>query len=101
MRITPCRCGRLAACVIAAIALTVTAGCSSRRHGEPFTPIVYSPIGEPLASERSTRQQCREAVAGWFARVDANHDGSIDRTELMDDAARLFDAMDIDKDGTV
>jgi Ca2+-binding EF-hand superfamily protein len=92
---------RWGAAVLVAAALLALGGCSGRRTEPRFTPIVYSPIGEPLAPERSTRQQCLDAVAGWFARVDINRDGAVDRGELMRDAARLFEAMDRDGDGTI
>jgi chloramphenicol 3-O-phosphotransferase len=92
---------RVQAYLFAAVALLASAGCAGRAKETPFRPIVYSPIGEPLAAERSSRAQCRDALATWFARVDANHDGAIDRGELMADAARLFEAMDLDHDGAI
>lgn len=53
--------------------------------GEPFRPAPDG--GEPLDA--------------WFARVDANHDGKIDRTEFRADAAAFFKVLDANGDGVV
>jgi len=84
-------------------ALLALGGCSwfgGRDHPEDAGPI-YSPNGEPLSGGPLGHPRCEQAMAQWFARVDANHDGTIDRAEFLADAARQFAAMDLDHDGTV
>ncbi len=41
------------------------------------------------------------AFAGWFGRVDSNHDGVISRDEFMADAQTQFQRMDIDGKGYI
>jgi len=63
--------------------------------------VVYSPNGEPLSGGALGHPSCVEAIAGWFDRVDTNHDGIIDRTELLADARIQFLRMDLDGDGAI
>jgi Ca2+-binding EF-hand superfamily protein len=84
-------------------ALVVLAGCSwfgGGKHPEDAGPI-YSPNGEPLSGGPLGRPECAAAMARWFARVDTNHDGTIDRAEFLADAARQFAVMDLDHDGVI
>lgn len=40
-------------------------------------------------------------MARWFAQVDSNGDGKIDRTEFRADAASFFRALDTNRDGVI
>ena len=64
-------------------------------------PVLYSPNGEPLSGGVLGRPSCLEAVSKWFARVDANHDGAIDRGEFLADARIQFLRMDLDGDSAI
>ena len=61
--------------------------------------VIFSPNGEPLSGGTLGHPSCVEAIAGWFDRVDTNHDGIIDRNELLADARIQFLRMDRDGDG--
>ena len=63
--------------------------------------ILYSPNGEPLSGGPLGNPDCVKALTGWFERVDADHDGTIDRTEMIQDARVQFLRMDKDGDGAV
>lgn len=79
------------------------AGCGHDHHGgaptKPVARMLYSPNGEALTGGPLGQPKCQDAVAGWFARVDANHDGRVDRDEFLADARAQFAAMDIDRQG--
>lgn len=62
---------------------------------------VYSPNGEVLNGGPLGRPTCEDALTGWFNRIDANHDGRIDREEFIADARRQFAIMDINHDGLI
>lgn len=80
--------------------LPIASGCFFR--GAPQERgTLYSPNGEPLSGGRLGHPACEDALSRWFDRVDANHDGALDRGEFLADAARQFAAMDLDKDGVV
>lgn len=65
--------------------------------GPARTALFISPCGEPFRVEAPTPYP----VATWFARVDANKDGALDKAELRADAAQFFKVLDLDKDGVV
>lgn len=71
-----------------------------RPRGPSFA-VVFSPNGEPLTGGRLDRAACAQALAGWFERIDVNHDGFIDRQEFLDDAKAEFARMDMDHDGFI
>ena len=81
----------------------VLGGCSwfGGRHHPEDAGAIYSPNGEPLNGGPLGHPSCAQAMARWFDRVDANHDGVIDRAEFLADAARQFAAMDLDHDGVI
>jgi len=81
----------------AALLLAACGGGAAARH----RAILYSPNGEPLSGGALGQPSCREAMARWFDRVDADRDGTIDHGEFIADARRQFAAMDRDKDGFV
>lgn len=62
---------------------------------------IFSPNGEPLNGGPLGHPACNDAVSGWFARVDANHDGTLDLDEFLADARRQFAVMDLDKNGEI
>jgi hypothetical protein len=62
---------------------------------------IYSPNGEPLSGGPLGPSTCEDAMARWFDRVDANHDGAISWDEFVADARRQFAVMDLDKDGVI
>jgi Ca2+-binding EF-hand superfamily protein len=63
--------------------------------------LIYSPNGEPLSGGPLGRPRCEDAMARWFDRVDADHDGTIDRGEFIADSRRQFAAMDLNRDGVI
>jgi hypothetical protein len=96
--------GRMRAAV-AALALLALAACGlfggreKEREAKPGP--LYSPNGEPLSGGPLGDLKCEDAMRRWFARVDADHDGSIDAAEFLADARRQFAAMDLDKSGVL
>jgi hypothetical protein len=86
-----------------AVACVVLAGCSHRRDAARDRSLepIFSPNGEPLNGGELGHPACAVAIAEWFARVDANHDGAIDRAEFLADTRRQFALMDRDKDGEI
>ena len=63
--------------------------------------ILFSPNGEPLDGGPLGSLSCEEAMSLWFARVDGNGDGAIDRQEFLADAKAQFARMDLDHDGFI
>jgi Ca2+-binding EF-hand superfamily protein len=60
-------------------------------------PAFVSPFGEPF----HPTAQAPDAFDAWFSRVDANHDGRIDRAEFRADAEQFFRRLDTDHDGSI
>ncbi|MCR6630522.1 MAG: hypothetical protein NVV74_10995 [Magnetospirillum sp.] len=89
--------------LFAAVAALALASCAPARPPAPKAPPqlwTVSPNGEPLPF-RAGQDDCRGALAAWFARADANGDGVLDGGEMQTDAARWFGAADLDHDGQV
>ena len=59
--------------------------------------VFISPSGEPFRASPSAP----DGFEAWFARLDANHDGRIDRDEFRADAARYFKVLDANGDGVI
>lgn len=89
--------------ILLAGAIAGCAGRDSRDHVRPpsLRPILFSPNAEPLSGGPLGHPACEEAMSAWFDRVDANHDGVIDRTEFLTDARQQFERMDRHKAGYV
>lgn len=64
----------------------------TRHWGREFV----SPMGEPFRAERGG-----DALADWFNRADANHDGYLTVDEMQADAARFFAQLDVNHDGEI
>ncbi|MGH7025656.1 MAG: hypothetical protein ACREEB_19010 [Caulobacteraceae bacterium] len=60
-------------------------------------PVFVSPSGEPVHPTAAAP----DAFETWFARVDTNHDGRIDRSEFLADAERFFHKLDTNRDGVI
>jgi Ca2+-binding EF-hand superfamily protein len=59
--------------------------------------VFISPSGEPFRPDAAAP----DGFEAWFAQVDANHDGRIDRAEFRADAAQFFKHLDTDGDGVI
>lgn len=84
-------------------ALLVLGGCVAGRAPEPMPapqPWAISPHGEPLPFGAG-RDDCRAALAAWFAGADTTRDGVLDLGEMQADGARWFALADLDHDGQV
>lgn len=77
----------------------VLSGCGMFADHELRRPN-FSPNGEPLVGAGWPRD-CRDALALWFERVDANHDGVLTLAEYQADALRQYEVMDLRHDGRV
>ena len=64
-------------------------------------PVLYSPNAEPMTGGVLGRATCFQALDEWFKRVDANRDGTIDRSEFMADARVQFLRLDLNGDGVI
>jgi EF hand len=59
--------------------------------------VFISPSGEPFRPSAAAP----DGFEAWFARVDAHHDGRIDRAEFRADAAQFFKQLDTNGDGVI
>jgi Ca2+-binding EF-hand superfamily protein len=59
--------------------------------------VFISPAGEPFRPGAAQP----EGFEAWFARVDANHDGRIERAEFRADFERYFRTLDVNQDGVI
>jgi Ca2+-binding EF-hand superfamily protein len=75
----------LAAVPLASPAQTTTARVFVSPSGEPYRPSAAAP----------------NPFEAWFARVDTNHDGRIDRAEFRADAIQFFKLLDTNHDGVI
>jgi hypothetical protein len=79
-----------------ALALPIAAG------GQPAPPalgggLFISPAGQPFRARPGEPYP----VAAWFAQVDTNHDGKIDRAEFRADFEAFFKVLDENHDGVI
>jgi hypothetical protein len=63
----------------------------------PLARTFISPSGEPFRPSLAAP----DPFEAWFAQVDANHDGVIDRAEFRADALRFFKRLDTNGDGVI
>ena len=59
--------------------------------------VFISPSGEPFRASATAS----DPFETWFARVDADHDGRIERVEFRADAAQFFKRLDTNADGVI
>jgi hypothetical protein len=88
--------------IAAALSLLLSACAGARAPGPKAPPprAAVSPNGEPLPF-RPGQDDCRAALAAWFAQADTNGDGVLDLVEMQADAARWFARADVDHDGQI
>jgi hypothetical protein len=86
------------------LALMAFAGPALAREPPPDHPpgpppgrVFISPSGEPFRPGPGAP----DPFAAWFARADANHDGTIDRAEFRADAQAFFKRLDANGDGRI
>lgn len=84
-----------------AVALDGCHGGGSPNDRQTPVRIQFSPNAEPLSGGPLGHPKCEEALSGWFDRIDANHDGVIDRTEFLADSRQQFERMDLHHAGYV
>jgi hypothetical protein len=86
----------------ALVAVLFLSGCSwLEKAPEVRAAALYSPNGEPLSGGPLGQPKCEDAMAGWLAKLDAGHAGSIDAATYLADARRQFAAMDLDRSGVL
>jgi hypothetical protein len=84
----------LASCALAGLALGPSvAGAQDLAPRQVF----ISPMGEPFRAKAD--QPYPSAL--WFAQADADHDGTLTRSEFRDDAKRFFKVLDQNGDGHI
>jgi Ca2+-binding EF-hand superfamily protein len=77
-----------------ALLLSATAPAYARKD---VANIFFSPAGEPFRGA----DKGDYAVALWFAKADANHDGVLSKEEFRADANRFFEVVDLNHDGKI
>lgn len=77
-----------------ALVLCAAAPAQARRD---VANIFFSPSGEPFRGADKDDY----AVALWFAKADANHDGTLSKEEFRADANHFFAAVDVNHDGRI
>jgi len=88
---------RFLALGLAAAVLAGQAGAQPPPKPTPPPRLFVSPSGEPFRLSPT----CPDPLKAWFDRVDANHDGFIDRFEFRADAATFFKTLDENGDGVI
>jgi Ca2+-binding EF-hand superfamily protein len=89
--------------LIAMTALCAAAGCPALGQPPPAAPaapppiLFLSPSGEPFRKSPAMP----DPLEAWFDRVDAKHQGYIDREEFRADAQRFFKVLDENGDGVI
>jgi len=96
----------------ACLSVLAMAGCASAPSGEQQVQqldkpeiarlkaapgLFISPSGQPFRSAPGEPYP----VTVWFAQVDKNHDGHVDRAEFRADAAAFFNVLDQNHDGVI
>jgi Ca2+-binding EF-hand superfamily protein len=84
--------------LIAASALALALGAAAPALARSdVANIFFSPSGEPFRGGDKDDY----AVALWFAKADANHDGTLSKEEFRADANRFFAVVDVNHDGRI
>jgi hypothetical protein len=91
---------RISAALALLLAVFLGACGHDSSERDRYIPL-YSPNGEPLSGGPLGRPACKDALSGWFDRVDAKHAGRIDRETYLADTRRQFAAMDLEKNGLI
>jgi len=86
---------RKAAALTAMLVVLPLAGCTAP-VAQP-APVFITPSGEPI---RPTPDR-PDGFETWFARLDAHHNGRIDRAEFRADAEQFFKRLDTNGDGII
>jgi len=88
-----------AAALSLALAVPALAQAPEKPQPQPQPPplLFLSPSGEPFRKSEATP----DPLAAWFAQVDVEHQGFIDREAFRADAARFFDKLDENHDGVI
>jgi hypothetical protein len=60
-------------------------------------PVFITPAGEPIHPTAAAP----DAFANWFGRLDARHEGRIDRAQFRADAEQFFHKLDLNNDGVI
>ena len=84
----------LTAVAAAALVLCAAAPAMARKD---VANIFFSPSGEPFRGADDGDY----AVALWFAKADADHNGTLTREEFRADANRFFAVVDLNHDGRI
>lgn len=86
------------AALLTLFAATLATTALAQGPSRPAAPRMFiSPSGEPFRPGA----QGRDPFDAWFGRVDANHDGRIDRAEFRADAEAFFHRLDLNGDGVI
>jgi Ca2+-binding EF-hand superfamily protein len=86
------------AALLALLAATLATTALAQGPTRPAaTRVFISPSGEPFRPGALGR----DPFDAWFDRVDANHDGRIDRTKFRADAEAFFHKLDLNGDGVI
>jgi hypothetical protein len=86
--------------ILAALTTLVVAAPASAQDAPPFGPpanVFIAPTGKVFRAKEGLPYP----VADWFKQADANHDGKIDKTEFLADAAAFFKVIDRNEDGVI
>lgn len=81
--------------ILIAAAAVAQPAQNSRRFGEGRT--FMSPMGEPFIG----RAPGEDGLVVWFQQADRNHDGVLTADEMVADADRFFQTLDINQDGEI
>ena len=85
---------------LAALIIVNSGAALAQVQSDPPTAqpsLFVSPNGQPFRAKAGEPYP----VTRWFAQVDSNGDGKIDRTEFRADAASFFRALDTNRDGVI
>ena len=82
--------------LLAMLAPTASPSTPITVTGHAWAPFI-SPMGEPFRARSATD----DTLADWFYGTDSNRDGTITSAEMIADADRFFDKLDLDHNGEI